>query len=196
MRMAGWGTFFVPARDEGTMCQPTGVNMSSNSGSGSIPVNGGKATQRSTIESSSTFSSFGRRSVSFRSRRSRRPADGDRGGDPVRPVPAQHVRGHADQFATDPLALAIAKAAVDRSWTTNWSPRNGPSSTCRSSTARSSKTRTGRSCCYRPRRFQSAQICQVSSRADRTIGRFPHRNAMLGRRRRPAEVAAGKVTPW
>ena len=28
------------------------------------------------------------------------------------------------------------------------------------------------------------------------FGRFPHRNAMLGRAPRPAEVAAGKVVPW
>jgi uncharacterized protein (DUF924 family) len=28
------------------------------------------------------------------------------------------------------------------------------------------------------------------------FGRFPHRNAVLGRQPRPAEVAAGKVTPW
>ncbi len=42
-----------------------------------------------------------------------RSADGARRRHPVRPVPAQHVRGHADQFATDHLALAIAKAAID-----------------------------------------------------------------------------------
>ena len=28
------------------------------------------------------------------------------------------------------------------------------------------------------------------------FGRFPHRNAMLGRQPRPAEVAAGDVFPW
>ena len=28
------------------------------------------------------------------------------------------------------------------------------------------------------------------------FGRFPHRNAMLGRAPRPAEVAAGDVVPW
>ena len=28
------------------------------------------------------------------------------------------------------------------------------------------------------------------------FGRFPHRNALLGRAPRPAEVAAGEVTPW
>ena len=28
------------------------------------------------------------------------------------------------------------------------------------------------------------------------FGRFPHRNEMLGRAPRPAEVAAGKVVPW
>ena len=28
------------------------------------------------------------------------------------------------------------------------------------------------------------------------FGRFPHRNAMLGRAPRPEEIAAGKVTPW
>jgi uncharacterized protein (DUF924 family) len=28
------------------------------------------------------------------------------------------------------------------------------------------------------------------------FGRFPHRNAMLGRTPRPAELAAGDVKPW
>ena len=28
------------------------------------------------------------------------------------------------------------------------------------------------------------------------FGRFPHRNAMLGRAPRPDEVAAGDVVPW
>jgi uncharacterized protein (DUF924 family) len=28
------------------------------------------------------------------------------------------------------------------------------------------------------------------------FGRFPHRNAMLGRPPRPAEVAAGELFPW
>jgi uncharacterized protein (DUF924 family) len=28
------------------------------------------------------------------------------------------------------------------------------------------------------------------------FGRFPHRNAVLGRAPRPDEVAAGDVTPW
>ena len=28
------------------------------------------------------------------------------------------------------------------------------------------------------------------------FGRFPHRNAMLGRAPRPDELAAGDVTPW
>ncbi|MFL6720471.1 MAG: DUF924 family protein [Sphingomonas sp.] len=28
------------------------------------------------------------------------------------------------------------------------------------------------------------------------FGRFPHRNAFLGRAPRPAELAAGDVVPW
>ncbi len=28
------------------------------------------------------------------------------------------------------------------------------------------------------------------------FGRFPHRNALLGRAPRPEEVAAGEVVPW
>jgi len=28
------------------------------------------------------------------------------------------------------------------------------------------------------------------------FGRFPHRNAILGRAMRPAEIAAGEVKPW
>jgi uncharacterized protein (DUF924 family) len=111
--------------------------------------------------------------------------------------PRNMFRGHADQFATDPLALAIAKAAVDRKLDDQLEPRE-------------------RAFLYMP--FQHSEKLEDQDRSIllftalgdsnqlkyakshraliERFGRFPHRNAVLGRPPRPAEVAAGKVTPW
>jgi uncharacterized protein (DUF924 family) len=62
-------------------------------------------------------------------------------------LPRNMFRGNAEQFATDHLALAIAKAAIDNRFDEQLSPRNVGSSTCRFSTARISPTRIGRCCC-------------------------------------------------
>jgi len=111
--------------------------------------------------------------------------------------PRNMFRGHADQFATDPLALAIAKAAVDRKLDAQLESRE-------------------RAFLYMP--FQHSENFEDQDRSIllftalgdpnqlkyakshraliEQFGRFPHRNAVLGRPPRPAEVAAGKVTPW
>jgi uncharacterized protein (DUF924 family) len=111
--------------------------------------------------------------------------------------PRNMFRGHADQFATDPLALGIAKAAIGKGFDDEL-----PASE--------------RGFLYMP--FQHSEQMDDQKRSlllftalgDPTnleyakkhhdviarFGRFPHRNAMLGRAPRAGEIAAGKVVPW
>lgn len=111
--------------------------------------------------------------------------------------PRNMYRGHADQFATDLLALAIARGAVAREFDQRLAPRE-------------------RGILYMP--FQHSediddqrqsmllftelgddlQLTYARKHYDviARFGRFPHRNAMLGRQPRPDEIAAGNVTPF
>lgn len=111
--------------------------------------------------------------------------------------PRNMFRGHADQFSTDHLALAIATAAVDRGFDDQLEPRE-------------------RQFLYMP--FQHSENLADQTRSvllftalgeDEQLrfahlhhdviarfGRFPHRNALLGRAPRPDEIAAGDVVPW
>jgi uncharacterized protein (DUF924 family) len=112
-------------------------------------------------------------------------------------LPRNMFRGHADQFATDHLALAIAKAAVDNGLDDQLQP-------------------VERNFLYMP--FQHSENMDDQNRAvllqsatgdanfmsgaqkHRDViarfGRFPHRNAMLGRTPRADEIAAADVVPW
>jgi uncharacterized protein (DUF924 family) len=111
--------------------------------------------------------------------------------------PRNMFRGHAEQYSTDPLALAIAKGAVDRHLDEQLDPAE-------------------RGFLYMP--FQHSEDLDDQNRAvllftrlgdeeqlgyakkHRDViarfGRFPHRNAILGRKPRAEEVAAGEVFPW
>jgi uncharacterized protein (DUF924 family) len=111
--------------------------------------------------------------------------------------PRNMFRGHADAYSTDPLALAIAKGAVDRGLDEELAPAE-------------------RKFLYMP--FQHSENLDDQNRAlllftalgdveqikyakhHRAIierfGCFPHRNAILGRPSRPDEVAAGADKPW
>ena len=111
--------------------------------------------------------------------------------------PRNMFRGHADQFSTDPLALAIARAAVDRGLDEQLTPRE-------------------RGILYMP--FQHSEdlddqrrsILLFTALGDEyqlgfaqkhhdviaRFGRFPHRNTILGRTPRAEELAAGDVFPW
>ncbi len=111
--------------------------------------------------------------------------------------PRNMFRGHADQFSTDLLALQIAKGAVDRGFDQELQPSE-------------------RGFLYMP--FQHSEVLADQQRSlqlftrlgDRYLlgfaqkhhdviarfGRFPHRNAMLGRPPRAKETAAGEVVPW
>jgi len=111
--------------------------------------------------------------------------------------PRNIFRGNAEQFATDPLALAIAKGAVDRDLDDKLPPER-------------------RKFLYMP--FEHSETLDDQNRSmllfsalgdDHMLGyakkhrdiiarfgRFPHRNAMLGRTPRADELAAGEVVPW
>ncbi len=111
--------------------------------------------------------------------------------------PRNMFRGHAEQFATDTLALGIARAAVDAKLDDELEPQE-------------------RGFLYMP--FQHSEdladqrrsVALFTALGDdyllgfaikhhdviERFGRFPHRNAILGRAPRPAEIAAGDVVPW
>ena len=111
--------------------------------------------------------------------------------------PRNMFRGHADAYSTDPLALAIAKGAIDKGLDEELAPEE-------------------RKFLYMP--FQHSENLDDQNRAlllftalgdDEQIkyakhhraiierfGRFPHRNAVLGRPTRPEEAAAGADKPW
>lgn len=111
--------------------------------------------------------------------------------------PRNMFRGHADQFATDPLALAIASAAIERG------DDDG-------------MTSAQRGFLYMP--FQHSEDLADQRRSlllftalgdaeqlkyakkhygvIEKFGRFPHRNAVLGRKPTALEAAAGDVVPW
>jgi uncharacterized protein (DUF924 family) len=112
-------------------------------------------------------------------------------------LPRNMFRGTAEQFATDHLALAIAKAAVERDFDDQLDQAE-------------------RGFLYMP--FQHSENVDDQNRSlllfsklgddDQLgyarkhhaviarFGRFPHRNVMLGRAPRPDEIAAGDVFPW
>ncbi|HEX5258032.1 MAG TPA: DUF924 family protein [Sphingomicrobium sp.] len=111
--------------------------------------------------------------------------------------PRNMFRGAADAYSTDTLALAIAKGAVARGFDKEL-------------------TRGERSFLYMP--FQHSEHLEDQDRSvllftalgddhqrgyarqHRDIierfGRFPHRNAILGRASRPDEIAADADEPW
>ena len=112
-------------------------------------------------------------------------------------LPRNMFRGDAEQFATDHLALAIAKDAVDKGFDDKLEPRE-------------------RGFLYMPFQHsenladQDRSMLLFTSLGDAyqlgyakkhhdviaRFGRFPHRNKMLGRAPRADEIAAGEVFPW
>jgi len=111
--------------------------------------------------------------------------------------PRNMFRDNADQFATDHLALGVARAAVDRELDKQLTPDE-------------------RAFLYLP--FEHSENIEDQNRSMllytelgdarylkyaklhhdiiERFGRFPHRNPMLGRAPRPQETAAGEVVPW
>ncbi len=111
--------------------------------------------------------------------------------------PRNMFRDHADQFSTDHLAIAIAKAAIDRGFDDGM-------------------TTEQRAFLYMPYQHSERMADQVQSlllysalgdpqwlhyarlhhEVIERFGRFPHRNPILGRKPTAMERDAGDVVPW
>jgi uncharacterized protein (DUF924 family) len=111
--------------------------------------------------------------------------------------PRNMFRGHAQSFATDHMALALAKAAVERGYDDGLD-------------------KDRRAFLYMP--FEHSEDAEDQRRSValftalddpeylrfarqhqdviERFGRYPHRNKILGRAPRPDELAAGDVFPW
>ena len=112
-------------------------------------------------------------------------------------LPRNMFRGHADQYSTDHMALAIAREAIERGYDDGMEPAR-------------------RGFLYMPFQHSEDLKDQVQSlllfsalgdpeqlgyarkhhEVIEKFGRFPHRNQVLGRAPRPDEIAAGDVKPW
>jgi len=112
-------------------------------------------------------------------------------------LPRNMFRGSADQFATDHLALAIAKDAVGRDYDEQlekaergflYMPFQHSENVDDQNHSLLLFTKLG----------DDHQLGYARKHHDviARFGRFPHRNAMLGRAPRPDEIAAGDVFPW
>ena len=111
--------------------------------------------------------------------------------------PRNMFRGHADQFSTDPLALAVAKGAVDRGYDAQLGPAERAILYMPFQHSEDAKDQTRSLLLFAalgdPEQLRYARLHHdVIAR----FGRFPHRNAMLGRAPRAEEIAAGDVVPW
>ena len=111
--------------------------------------------------------------------------------------PRNMFRGHAEQFATDPLALQIARAAVDKGFDDQLSKEEKiflympfEHSEDMDDQRRSLALFTALGDDY------FLDFAKKHHDVIQRFGRFPHRNAILGRQPRTEEVAAGEVVPW
>ena len=111
--------------------------------------------------------------------------------------PRNMFRGHADQFATDQLALAVARGAVDAGidQELQQQERGFLYMPFQHSEDPADQQRSVQLFTELGDDFQLGFAIKHRDVIER-FGRFPHRNAMLGRSPRPEEVAAGDVFPW
>ena len=111
--------------------------------------------------------------------------------------PRNMFRGHADAFSTDPLALAVAKLAVEKGLdekldvgerTFLYMPFMHSENLDDQNRAVLLFTRLG----------DERQLEYAKRHRDiiAKFGRFPHRNAILGRAPRADELASGEVDPF
>jgi uncharacterized protein (DUF924 family) len=111
--------------------------------------------------------------------------------------PRNMFRDTADQFASDHIAIAIARAAVDRGFDGHLDPDERcflympfQHSESLADQNRSLQLFTA---------LNDAYLLGYAKKHHDVIerfGRFPHRNAILGRAPRADELAAGDVKPW
>lgn len=111
--------------------------------------------------------------------------------------PRNMFRGHADQFSTDPLALAVARRAVDCGLDEQLEPRQRGILYMPFQHSEDMKDQR-RSMLLFTELGDHEQLHYAKLHHDiiERFGRFPHRNRILGRAPRPEERAAGDVVPW
>ena len=111
--------------------------------------------------------------------------------------PRNMFRGNAEQFATDPLALAIAKGALDKGFDDQLQPQERGFLYMPFQHSESLADQN-RSVLLFSELGDEEQLGYAKKHRDiiERFGRFPHRNAMLGRAPRADELAAGEVVPW
>ena len=111
--------------------------------------------------------------------------------------PRNMFRDSAESFATDQLALAIARAAIDRGFDEQvpaerraffYLPFEHSEELDDQQRSMLLFTALGDPELLRFARLHHDIVAR--------FGRFPHRNAMLGRTPRADEIAAGEVVPW
>jgi len=111
--------------------------------------------------------------------------------------PRNIYRGHAEQFATDSLALAIAKGAVERRYEEQLGAPERPFLLMPFQHSENIDDQQ-RSIALFTALGDDGLLGYARKHHDviARFGRFPHRNAMLGRQPRVDELAAGNVKPW
>jgi uncharacterized protein (DUF924 family) len=111
--------------------------------------------------------------------------------------PRNMFRGQADQFATDHLALAIARAAVDEDFDEQLEPQERGFLYMPFQHSEDLADQN-RSVLLFAELGDAEQLSYAKKHRDviERFGRFPHRNAVLGRAPRPAELTAGDMMPW
>jgi uncharacterized protein (DUF924 family) len=111
--------------------------------------------------------------------------------------PRNMFRGHADQFSTDPLALAIARGAIDRHLDEQLDPAERKFLTMPFQHSENLADQD-RAILLLTELGDDHQLGYAKKHRDviARFGRFPHRNAILGRQPRADEIAAGEVVPW
>ena len=111
--------------------------------------------------------------------------------------PRNMFRGHADQFATDHLALAVAREGVANRLDEHLDLRERGVfyMPFQHSEALADQRRSLQLFTALGDDFQLG-FAQKHHDVIARFGRFPHRNAILGRAPRPDEIAAGDVFPW
>jgi uncharacterized protein (DUF924 family) len=112
-------------------------------------------------------------------------------------IPRNMFRGHADQFSTDPLALAIAKGAFDRKLDEGLEPAQRTFLTMPFQHSENLADQD-RAILLLTELGDDYQLGYAKKHREliARFGRFPHRNAILGRQPRAEEIAAGDVVPW
>ena len=111
--------------------------------------------------------------------------------------PRSMFRDHADQFATDHMALAIAKGAVERGYDDGMEPARRGFLYMPFQHSEDAKDQL-QSLLLFTALGDPEQIAYARKHHDviEQFGRFPHRNAILGRKPTAMELAAGDVVPW